>query len=226
MLMRSLALALFALGLLVAPGGAAEAGDPARGEQDFRACAACHSLVPNHNMTGPSLAGVIGRKAGTLTSFQRYSPALKASDVVWSEQTLNAWLTKPGAFIPGSRMLFEGIDKVQIRADLIAYLKQATTSSPPQQQSAGYPGDPDLKKLDPENKVLSITYCPDTYRVATANGQTQAFWERNLRFKTDSSATGPDKGVPALFGAGMQGDRASVIFSAPEEIGNFVKRQC
>jgi cytochrome c len=83
-----------------------------------------------------------------------------------------------------------------------------------------------LKKLDPENKVQSITYCPDTYWVTTADGQTHAFWERNLRFKTDSSAIGPEKGVPALFGAGMQGDRASVIFNAPEEISSFLKRQC
>lgn len=225
--MHRLGLAPFALTLLFAPAGVAEAGDPARGEQDFRACAACHSLVPNHNMTGPSLAGVVGRKAGTLASFQRYSPALKSSDVVWSEQTLDAWLTKPSSFIPGSRMLFEGIDKAQIRADLIAYLKQATASSQAQHGPAvGSPGDTDLKKLDPENKVQSITYCPDTYRVTTADGQTQEFWERNLRFKTDSSAIGPDKGVPALFGAGMQGDRASVIFSTPEEIGNFIKRQC
>ena len=88
------------------------------------------------------------------------------------------------------------------------------------------PGDPDLKNLQPENKVLSITYCPDTYRVTTADGQTQGFWERNLRFKTDSSAIGPDKGAPALFGAGMQGDRASVIFSSPDEISAFVKRGC
>jgi cytochrome c len=92
--------------------------------------------------------------------------------------------------------------------------------------AVGSPGDPDLKKLDPENKVQSITFCPDTYRVTTADGQTQEFWERNLRFKTDSSAIGPVKGAPALFGAGMQGDRASIIFSTPEEISDFIKRQC
>jgi cytochrome c len=178
-------------------------------------------------MTGPSLAGVFGRKAGALSSFQRYSPALKSSSVVWDEGTLDAWLAEPDAFIPGSRMTFEGIKPGNIRADIIAYLKSAMTSAQAQLgPKVGAPGDPDLKKLDPENKVLSITYCPDTYRVTTADGQTQEFWERNLRFKTDSSAIGPDKGAPALFGAGMQGDRASVIFSAPEEIGLFVKREC
>jgi len=221
--------AIVVLALIVIPASAREAedSDPARGEQYFRACASCHSLTPNHNMTGPSLAGVFGRKAGSLASFQRYSPALKSSGVVWDEQTLDAWLTKPDAFIPDSRMTFQGIGAPKIRADIIAYLKQATTSSRAQLGPAvGAPGDPDLKKLDPENKVLSITYCPDTYKVNTADGQTQEFWERNLRFKTDSSAIGPEKGAPALFGAGMQGDRASVIFSAPEEIDLFIKRQC
>jgi cytochrome c len=225
--MHRLALVALALTLTPASMDAADSGDPARGERYFRACAACHSLTPNHNTTGPSLAGVVGRKAGTLASFQRYSPALKSSDVVWNETTLDAWLTKPDAFIPGSRMTFQGIAEAKIRADIVAYLKQTTTSSRAQLgPGVGAPGDSDLKKLDPENKVLSITYCPDTYKVNTADGQTQEFWERNLRFKTDSSAIGPDKGVPALFGAGMQGDRASVIFSAPEEIGLFVKRQC
>lgn len=221
------ALVALVLILVSAPAQAAETGNPGRGEKYFQACAVCHSLTPNHNMTGPSLAGVIGRKAGTLATFQRYSPALKSSGVTWDDGTLDAWLEKPDALIPGSRMIFRGIAQPAIRADLIAYLKQATTSSQAEAgPSAGVPGDLDLKKLDPENKVVSITYCPDTYRVTTADGQTQDFWERNLRLKTDSSAIGPDKGVPALFGAGMQGDRASVIFSAPEEISAFIKRQC
>ena len=221
------AVALLALLSAAVPTGGARAGDPISGERYFRACGACHSLVPDRNMTGPSLAGVIGRKAGTLPSFQRYSPALKSSSVVWDEHTLDVWLTNPVEFIPGSRMTFQGIEKATIRSDLIAYLKIATASG--QRHSSPAPdgaGDPNLKNLDPENKVRSITFCPDTYRVTTADGQTQQFWEHNLRFKTDSSPIGPDKGVPALFGAGMQGDRASIIFSSPEEISSFIARQC
>lgn len=225
--MPKLALIALAVAMASASAKGAETGNPGRGEKYFQACASCHSLAPNHNMTGPSLAGVIGRKAGTLASFQRYSPALKSSGVVWSEPTLDLWLKEPSQFISGTSMTFRGIAQPAIRDDLIAYLRQAMTSpvaehGPP----VGAPGDSDLKKLDPENKVVSITYCPDTYRVTTADGRTQAFWERNLRLETDSSAIGPDKGAPALFGAGMQGDRASVIFSAPEEIGAFIKRQC
>jgi cytochrome c len=217
---------LCAFGLLGAP-TRAEAGDPVKGEQYFRACGACHSLAPNHNMTGPSLAGVIGRKAGTLASFQRYSEALKSSSVVWDEKTLDAWLTNPSGFISGSTMAFRGIDQAAIRADLIAYLNKATTSPLKERGSgAGAPGDEDLKKLGPESKVRSITYCPDTYRVMTEDGQTKLFWERNLRFKTDSSVIGPEKGAPALTFGGMQGDRGFVIFNAPEEIAPFIKREC
>jgi len=74
--------------------------------------------------------------------------------------------------------------------------------------------------------VQKITHCGDTYKVTTANGKTRNFWERNLRLKTDSSNDGPQSGVPALLPAGMQGDRADVIFAAPEEISGFIKPEC
>jgi len=85
---------------------------------------------------------------------------------------------------------------------------------------------PNLKKLDPEDGVESVGYCRDTYEVATADGKKRKFWERNLRLKTDSSEEGPTKGAPALVPAGMMGDRADVIFSGPDEIGEFVRKSC
>jgi cytochrome c len=85
---------------------------------------------------------------------------------------------------------------------------------------------PDLKKLDPGDSVTAIVYCRDTYRVTTGDGETHEFWERNLRFKTDSSSDGPEKGVPAILGAGMMGDRASVIFADPAEITAAIKHEC
>ena len=106
---RQLAALTFALPLLLSFAKSEAANDASKGEQYFRACVACHSLTPDHNMTGPSLAGVFGRKAGTLASFNRFSSALQASGVVWNEQTLDAWLAGPTHFIPDSRMPFEGI---------------------------------------------------------------------------------------------------------------------
>ena len=86
--------------------------------------------------------------------------------------------------------------------------------------------DLDLKKLEPNMQVKAITYCHDTYRVTTADGKTRAFWERNLRLKTDSGKEGPLTGAPALVPAGMMGDRADVIFAAPDEISKTIEPRC
>lgn len=74
--------------------------------------------------------------------------------------------------------------------------------------------------------MTGITHCRDTYRVTTADGKTRHFWERNLRLKTDSSQDGPQSGSPAIVPAGMMGDRADVIFSAPEEISKLIEARC
>ena len=74
--------------------------------------------------------------------------------------------------------------------------------------------------------MQSIRYCRDTYKVTTADGKTHDFWERNLRFKTDSGDDGPRKGAPALVGAGMLGDRADVIFADPSEISRLITDRC
>jgi len=84
----------------------------------------------------------------------------------------------------------------------------------------------DLKTLGPEHHVRAMTFCQDTFRVTTADGNTRAFWERNLRLKVDSSNAGPEKGTLALIAAGMMGDRAEVIFAVPEEISGFIKGGC
>jgi cytochrome c len=85
---------------------------------------------------------------------------------------------------------------------------------------------PSLRNVAPGSQVKTISYCGDTYSVTTADGQTAKFWERNLRFKTDSSEDGPPEGVPAIAGAGMVGDRASVIFASPSEFSQFIKSGC
>ena len=226
-----LSVAIVAAGALANPmDAAAAAGDAGRGAQAFAFCGACHSLKPDVNMTGPSLAGVWGRKAGSLESFERYSPALKAADITWNEQTLDAWLKSPAELVPHNRMTVQGIADAQRRADLIAFLKAASSPGKDRpaivDEIAEAATAPDLKKLPPANQVKAIRYCHDTYHVTTGTGETRDFWERNLRFKTDSSALGPASGAPAITGAGMQGDRASVIFAKPEEISAFINHQC
>jgi cytochrome c len=214
--------------------GAAEEGDADIGARAFRACAACHSLELNRNMTGPSLAGVANRKAGDLASFPRYSDAIKQSGVVWNDQSLDRYLENPAQFIPGNHMTFPGIPDGKTRADIIAFLKQSgdagATKSAQSPMGGGMAGmgraAPPLKSVEASARVKAIAYCRDTFKVTTEDGKSRDFWERNLRFKTDSSEEGPNKGAPAIVAAGMMGDRAAVIFSSPEEIAQFITRQC
>jgi cytochrome c len=214
----------------------AEPGDPTNGERMYRACVACHSLEPDRNMTGPSLADIWNRKSGGLPSFPRYSPALKSAGIIWNDDTLNEWIKDPQHFIPGNTMTFPGMKEPRQRVDLLAFLKDASKPghAPKAAQGGGQMGRmmmggghvPHLKTLDPEDRVQSINHCGDTYKVTTADGKVRDFWERNLRFKTDVSSDGPQKGAPAIVGAGMLGDRADVIFASPDEISTFISHRC
>ena len=234
--MRRFALAVVATIAFLSP-AVAQSGDAARGQQNFRARAPCHSLALDRNMTGPSLADLWGRKAGGLSSFERYSEALKASGIIWDDRSLDGWLTDPDQMVPDNEMPFNGIKDARARADLLAFLKEATRpGAPPQMAQQGGMGgmggmmggrpDQNLRKLEPAIQVKAITYCHDTYRVTTADGKTRAFWERNLRFKTDASKDGPQNGAPAILPAGMMGDRASVVFAAPDEISKLIEQRC
>jgi cytochrome c len=199
------------------------AEDAERGAKAYRACVACHSLEPGQHLTGPSLANVYGRKAGAAPGFLRYSDALKQSGVVWDEKTLDAWLREPATLIPGNVMTFRGIKDEKVRRDLIQYMK--TADSKP---SARRPGLrlPDLKKAPADAIVKAVRHCGDTFFVTTQAGRVHKIWEFNLRLKIDTGDTGPLPGKPVMVGAGMQGDRASIVFSALREIGELVKENC
>ena len=103
----------------------AAAADPEKGKAVFEQCAACHSLDGTGDYDGPSLKGIIGRKAGSLEDY-RYSAAMKRSDVTWDAATLDKYVADPQAFIPGNRMAFAGIGDQAQRDDLIAYITVAT----------------------------------------------------------------------------------------------------
>src|SRR5947209_5760307 len=126
--MRHISGLLLAVSLAALPSTADAQVSAARGEQLYRNCMACHSLEPNKNLTGPSLSGLFGREAGTLESFSRYSEPLKSSHLVWNDNSLDAWLADPQQVVPGNQMTFPGMDNRQQRADIIAFLKQASKS--------------------------------------------------------------------------------------------------
>ena len=115
-----MAAALAAAGVLAH--GAVFAQDAKRGEKTFDECRACHSSEAGVHGVGPSLHGVMGRKAGALDDF-RYSPSFKRSDVTWTRQTMDAFLADPQKVIPANRMPYSGMPDAKNRADLVEYLQ-------------------------------------------------------------------------------------------------------
>jgi cytochrome c len=102
-------------------------GDVARGQMVYARCVSCHALT-GAQITGPSLIGVAGRKAGTSPG-ARYSPALVASGLTWKTATLDAFLAAPTQLVPGTSMAIV-VPAAQDRADVIAYLKTLKAVKP------------------------------------------------------------------------------------------------
>lgn len=100
--------------------GPAIAQDAGAGAVVFKRCAVCHS-VAGKPLIGPYLNSVVGRKSGTVPKFN-YSKALVRSDIVWNKASLDKYLTKPQAMVPGTTMAFGGVPNAKDRQDLIAYL--------------------------------------------------------------------------------------------------------
>ena len=121
------------LGLLSATSAAHAAGDAVAGKVAFdNQCAACHTTVIGKNGFGPSLAGVTGRKSGTLAGYA-YTPAMTHANLTWDAATLDQFLTNSAAKVPGTSMPVEIADE-KTRADTIAYL--ATLAGAPAAASA------------------------------------------------------------------------------------------
>ena len=106
-----------------APVGAAP--DAQRGEQVYARCAACHALA--FDRVGPRHCGLFGRQAGSVPGFD-YSAAMKNSKITWNEKTLDRFIAKPLAMVPGSTMTYDGVADAKDRSDLIAYLERVNKS--------------------------------------------------------------------------------------------------
>lgn len=112
---------------LLSPSAAQAAPDAAtlkRGERVYERCVACHSIEGNR--TGPQHCGLFGRRAGTAPGYDGYSRALRDAKIVWNERTLDAFLQNPVRAVPGTTMGYAGIADARERADLIAWLREAT----------------------------------------------------------------------------------------------------
>ena len=112
--------------LMLAAGSALAEGNEARGERLFnQQCKACHTLNKGgHNIVGPNLNGLFGRKAGSAD--YQYSDSMKNSGIAWDEKTLDDYLKDPKAKVPETKMTYVGLRQDQQRQDMIAFLKKAT----------------------------------------------------------------------------------------------------
>jgi cytochrome c len=100
-------------------------GDPKAGEAVYSRCLGCHAL--EYNRTGPKHCGLLGRRAGAADGYD-YSPAMKKSKLLWSEETLDRFLADPLKTVPGTTMTYAGVSDAKERADLVAYLKEQSVS--------------------------------------------------------------------------------------------------
>ena len=117
-------LAAFLIALSASAPALAAGGNPERGEEIYSRCMACHTLAQNR--VGPRHCGLFGRKAGSVPNYP-YSPAMKKYGVTWNEETLDRFIENPLQTVPGTKMGYAGVKDPQERADLIAYLKKATS---------------------------------------------------------------------------------------------------
>ena len=111
------------------PAAAQEAAQPAAEKADAgqmlfnNACRTCHATKAGDNRLGPSLAGLIGRKAGSVEGFN-YSPAMKSAGITWDEKTLDAFIANPDAVVPGNTMKpYTGMTSAEDRSTIVSFLR-------------------------------------------------------------------------------------------------------
>lgn len=120
-------------------GGLAQAQQPAaagsteadlkRGRLLYIQCRACHELKADQpHKVGPNLAGMMNRKSASAEGFA-YSPALKGASLTWDRATLDRWIEKPSALVPGNAMAFAGVASPKDRAALVAYIESESATN-------------------------------------------------------------------------------------------------
>jgi cytochrome c len=107
----------------------------------------------------------------------------------------------------------------------VALMLIISLTSPASPTMAQAPRTP-LKNVAADQIVREITYCRGEYRLTMASGEERRVRELNLRFKTDASTYGPERGKPVLLPAGMQGARAQIIFASLEDLKRFLVERC
>lgn len=177
-----------ALMAIIHPVGATEIGDPVAGERLFAKCKSCHRVGKDaRNAVGPHLNGLFGRKAGAIDGFE-YSEGLQragADGLVWSTETLDAYIENPKSLVSRTRMNFRGMESVEDRSHLIAYLRRFSDkpSDIPESAPTSSPSD---HSLDPA--ILAIVGDPEYGEYLSGE------------CVTCHQASGADEGIPSITG--------------------------
>ena len=116
------AIVAIAFGVALVSAGPVLAADIKAGEKVFKKCKACHYADREKHKTGPHLLNLIGRTAGSLEDYKKYSKAMKVSGIVWDEEALTEYLRAPKKYIKGTKMAFVGLKKDADIENVIAYL--------------------------------------------------------------------------------------------------------
>lgn len=187
--LRGVLAPLVAAALLATAAWAEDIGDAAQGEKLFRKCASCHQLGQGaEHRVGPHLNGIFGRKAGTAQGYTRYSPGLlRAGEdgLIWSLDTLSAYLENPKSLVSGTRMNFRGLKDADDRANVLAYMRQFSDNPAniPEAQPTALPHE---ITLPPE--ILAIVGDPEYGEYLASECQ------------TCHRSDGSDQGIPSITG--------------------------
>ena len=110
--------------------GLAQAADVENGLALFdQHCASCHTTISGlMDKSGPNLHGLFGRRAGSAEYLHGYTAEVGSAGIQWATPTLELFLRRPARMIPGTKMVFRGLDSSEERADLICHLQHATNT--------------------------------------------------------------------------------------------------
>lgn len=186
---RGVGVAITVACALSGPAAAAESGDAKRGFEVFKACMGCHKVGEGAvHSVGPHLNGVYGRKAAGLTSYKKYSKAMRragADGLVWDLKNLDLYIENPKNLISKSRMNFRGLNDPRARADLLAYLRLFSDNPRDIPEAA-----PTAATRDPEVDPAVLTIVGDPEYGEYLSGECI----------TCHQASGSDEGIPSITG--------------------------
>jgi cytochrome c len=213
--------------------GLLASADAAKGEATFKkACTTCHTIEQGGpNKIGPNLWGVVGRSVASHEGFA-YSSAMQAHEGTWTYHELSVYLTAPAKHVPGTKMTYAGLKKVQDRADLIAYLReQAPTPAPlPTQEEI----DAEAKAAAGPSEVTPEQHTEQTEGQAEEQAEAQASGEASQpaagTTTTEQSQPAAGSGEPAATQEAQAGaadpELREAIAAADPALGERVARQC